>query len=203
MKQPTRPLRSAPNLHPLQGERQIPAYPPEIGEGSSDRDLTGQQPRTDDNVQRPRLLFTLSKGRGRFGRLRPKPVRGLPFPPQPLAPTHGEQRTSFGLLLFTLSKGRGRTCPELAEGSGRLRPKSVKGLPIVISRASNHVRTTTSKGRGALHALQGERQSLPRTRSGVRASSAETGEGSSRHPPWVRQMSPVPVEEPCREPLQA
>ena len=39
------------------------------------------------------------------------------------------------------------------------------------------------EGGTALHPLQGERQSLPRTRSGVRPSAAETGEGSSGQPP--------------------
>ena len=34
-----------------------------------------------------------------------------------------------GTPFFTLSKGRGRTCPGLDPGFGRLRPKSVRGLP--------------------------------------------------------------------------
>ena len=49
-------------------------------------------------------------------------------------------------------------------------------------RASSRGRTPISKRRSALHPLRGERQNLPRTRSGVRASSAEIGEGSSGQP---------------------
>ena len=44
--------------------------------------------------------------------------------------------------ISTLSKGRGRTCPELAEGFGRLRPKSVRGLP------SNQLEVTQSSLKG-------------------------------------------------------
>jgi len=40
-----------------------------------------------------------------------------------------------------------------------------------------------SSGAAALYPLQGERQNLPRTRSGVPPSAAEVGEGSSGHPP--------------------
>ena len=71
------------------------------------------------------LVFTLSEGRGRFGRLRPKPVRGPP---------------SVALSIFTLSKGRGRACPEPAEGFGRPRPKPVSGPPRNTHQGPNPVR---------------------------------------------------------------
>ena len=45
-------------------------------------------PATTYGLSRPQgtPLFTLSKGRGRFGRPRPKPVRGLPGNPRPTPP---------------------------------------------------------------------------------------------------------------------
>ena len=95
-------------------------------------------------------LFTLSKGRGRR---RPRhSVRGPPalpsHQPHPFVVSGarvfrrpGEPALSLSKgttpppapkpdpPLFTLSKGRSRTCPEPAEGLGRLRPNSVRGPP--------------------------------------------------------------------------
>ena len=69
------PLPSDSPLHPLQGERQKPSAA--FGEGSSSR---------------PAPRFTVSKGRGRFGRLRPKSVRG-PLPSgSPIHPRLGERQ---------------------------------------------------------------------------------------------------------------
>ena len=68
---PCQSLQGAAPLHPLLGERQTPPSPAAIGEGSS---------------AHPSPSYAkLSPGRGRFGRLRPKPVRGLPVDAQPPA----------------------------------------------------------------------------------------------------------------------
>ena len=150
-------------LHPLQGERQTRPSSAEFGEGSSahpapahphrpcgaspTRRLSSSFSLEETLAKRPSCsrsgpLFTLSKGRGRFGRLRPKSVRGPPRtqpqpiptvrvalhppgasrPPSPLRkPLQNAPSCSSAGPLFTLSKGRGRL--------GRLRPKSVRGLP--------------------------------------------------------------------------
>ena len=48
--------------------------------------------------------------------------------PQQPSPPAGPPPSSAAV--YTLAWGRGRTCPEPAEGFGRLRPKSVRGLPV-------------------------------------------------------------------------
>ena len=59
-------------------------------------------------------------------------VRGLPRT-QP-----SRASSSWRAPLFTLSEGRGRTCPGLDPGFGRLRRKSVRGLPVVVAPAHNN-----------------------------------------------------------------
>ena len=93
-------------------------------------------------------LFTLSKGRGRFGRLRPKPVKGLPV--EATRAISRRRAARLGKEDAALSP-----FPLQSEGSSAQPPAGY--APVL--------------GRPALHPLQGERQ--------VRASSAETGEGSS------------------------
>ena len=89
-------------LHPLRGERQIRASSAEIGEGSSAQP-TLKRARCVGEVLR---LFTLSEGRGRFGRLRPKPVRGLPVETPCTTPTVVPPQ-SRGLRLSSHPVGEG------------------------------------------------------------------------------------------------
>ena len=118
-----------------------PASPPGCAPPTSNAPTT-PAPRPPPTTPPPPTpqLFTLSKGRGRFGRPRPKPVRGLPRNPRPthLDPSRRHQ-------LFTLSEGRGRF--------RRLRRKPVRGLPRTQPQQQQpppkrHQLFTLSKGRG-------------------------------------------------------
>ena len=100
---------------------------------------------------------------------------------------------------------RGCRLPSLPAGRVSLPSRARATVCRVVSRqAITPVGTKLLRGRIALHPLRGERQSLPRTRSGVRASPAETGEGSSGqpipthpHPPVLSHSSPrVPAPTP-------
>ena len=127
-------------LHPLLGERQIPAYPPEIGEGSSAHPTSGHPK---PSLQGP-PFFTLSKGRGECWRLRQQKVRGLPVVRPPPATSAAELPTP-GPPFFTLSWGRGRF--------RRTRRKSVRGLPRTQPRVTQ---SPPSRGRPSSPSPRGE-----------------------------------------------
>ena len=87
---------------------------------------------------------------------------------------------------------RGCRLPSLPAGRLSLPSRARATVCRVVSRqAITPVGTKLLRGRIALHPLRGERQSLPRTRSGVRASPAETGEGSSGQPIPTHPHLPV------------
>ncbi len=122
-------------------------------------------------------------------RLRRHPARqpaGVPLSPSPLrekvgmrvaatpttqarqAATHDTQTSSFP---------RSRWRPSCR------RPALERAPALLPAREeSNCARSQSIQGDAALHPLLGERQSLPRTRSGLRPSPAEAGEGSSGQP---------------------
>ena len=109
-----------------------PALPPPLRERLSARGLPVAIATPVPTVRRHQIhaapFFTLSKGRGRIRRLRRNSVRGPPVAVSTPASTF-RRKLLQAAPIFTLSKGRGRTCPEPAEGFGRLRPKPVRGLP--------------------------------------------------------------------------
>ena len=190
-----------------------------MGEGWGEG-LPGNQPTTDPAPSGPRL-FTLSKGRGRFGRLRPKPVRGLPRNQARVTqgspegegwderssgqPSH-HGSSSFGAAALHPLQGERQvraSSAETGEGSSAQpapchpqRPvRSHSSLLAAHSspapegssgqglHPSKPIRTQSTTGRVVLHPLRGERQ--------VRASSAETGEGSSAQPAPCHPQRPV------------
>ena len=153
-------------LHPLQGERQIPASSPEIGEGSSAHptwsypkvslEVKGQA----EGLPRTHPLATASH------------APGSPLPPSPLRERAGVRVAATPTAHPWVLQPRAKTRPlflPLPMGEGR-----GEDLPARFFHASTCVQTPMFKRRDALHPLQGERQ--------IPASSPEIGEGSSAHP---------------------
>ena len=138
-------------------------------------------------------VFTLSKGRGRFRRPRRKSVRGLPLMVSAPATTCGCNRIQ-ATPFFTLSEGRGRTCPGPDPRFGRLRPKSVRGLPGTHPHVTHAILLRERAG------------ACPGLDPGVRVAAwnanhahvQATRRGGLSRDPWQRRalLSPSPLRRP-------
>ena len=174
-------------LHPLRGERQ---NLPRTRSGGLDSGL-GHPGRT------RRRVFRATRARSRgildgSAGSSPSPGRPLHSTPAPricgrscshLEECNGVrcQAIRGDASLYPL-QGERQNLPRTRSGFRRPRRKSVRGLPLMVSAPAttcgcNRIQATPffthSKGRG---------RTCPGTRSGIRASSPEIGEGSSGHP---------------------
>ena len=166
-------------LHPLRGERQ---NLPRTRSGGLDSGL-GHPGRT------RRRVFRATRARSRG--ILDGSAGSSPSPGRPLHSTPAPR--ICGRSCSHLEECNGVRCQAIRgdaslyplQGERQIPPSSAEigeGSSAHGLRASNHVRLQSNSGHAVLHPLRGERQNLSRTRSGIRASSPEIGEGSSGHP---------------------
>ena len=147
-------------------------------------------------ARRARLL-PLSKGRGRFGRLRPKSVRGPPRnphrPPTPFVVSRA------GVLRRPVSNHtHQQPCPSrrpIPPTYGR-RPRPAR-LPLVISRTSNPVRIHPPRGRTDLPLSKGRGRTCPGLDPGFRRLRRKSVRSLPSNKPPLKSppLAPSPLRE--------